>query len=455
MPNKTVDVEAVWNQCLDEIQKQVPPQTFATWFRPILPLKLMDGKFIVQVPSQFHYEWIEEHYQDLLDSIFLEKLGYVPTRQYTISLEHHQYSPLQPPAGDESAPSPSAYQRDNETRLNSRYTFENFVEGSSNQFAKAAALAVAEAPGKTTFNPLLIYGGVGLGKTHLIQAIGNHAAKKGKAKRIRYVSSEKFTLDFITAIQNNKTAAFSRLYRNVDLLLVDDIQFFTNKERTQEEFFHTFNELQQKGKQIVLSSDRPPSELKGLEERLISRFNSGLIADIQVPDFETRVAILQRKAEQDNIQIPTEVTIFLAANITTNVRDLEGALIKLLAHASLNGEDISLELAKRVLKDIIKKKNTHISIETIQRVVSEYYGIKEDLIRAKTRKKEIVLARQLSMFLAKEMTNFALKTIGLHFGGRDHSTVIHACQNIEKKIKQDKKFAQETEEIKKKIELAV
>ena len=455
MAKAVADVEEIWQDCLVEIKKHVPEQTFATWFRSIVPLRLTDGQLIVQVPSHFHYEWIEEHYQSLLDDIFLERLGYIPERHYTISLDSQQLTNIAP-IGETSGPVPSiGYQRNNETRLNSRYTFENFVEGSSNQFAKAAALAVAEAPGKTSFNPLLIYGGVGLGKTHLIQAIGNHAVRKGKARKIRYVSSEKFTLDFITAIQNNRTAAFSKLYRNVDLLLVDDIQFFMNKERTQEEFFHTFNELQQKGKQIVLSSDRPPSELKGLEERLISRFNSGLIADIQVPDLETRVAILQRKAEQDNIQIPPEVTLFLATKITTNVRDLEGALIKLLAHSSLIGEDISLDLAKRVLKDIIKRKNTHISIEMIQRVVAEYYGIKEDLMRAKTRKKEIVLARQLSMYLAKEMTNFALKTIGLHFGGRDHSTVIHACQNIEKKFRSDKKFAQEIEEIKQKIELAV
>jgi chromosomal replication initiator protein len=449
------DLESIWDQCLAEIQKHVPPQTFSTWFKPIVPLKLFSDKLIIQVPSRFHYEWIEEHYCDLLDRIFLDILGYAPTRHYTVSLDEQMIPSLTDQPETPELPAQTSFLPEYETRLNARYTFENFVEGSSNQFAKAAALAVAENPGKTTFNPLLIYGGVGLGKTHLIQAIGNYAAKKGKAKRIRYVSSEKFTLDFINAIQNNRTSAFSQLYRNVDLLLVDDIQFFANKERTQEEFFHTFNELQQKGKQIVLSSDRPPSELKGLEERLISRFNSGLIADIQVPDFETRVAILQRKAEQDNIQIPTEVTIFLASNITTNVRDLEGALIKLLAHASLNGEDISLNLAKRVLKDIIKRKNTHISIETIQRVVADYYGIKEDLLRAKTRKKEIALARQLSMYLAKEMTNFALKTIGLHFGGRDHSTVIHACQTIEKKLKKDRSFAQEAEEIKRKIELSV
>lgn len=454
MEEHSLNLETLWYHCMSEVEKKVPPQTYSTWFKPIVPLRFEDEKLIIQVPSRFHYEWIEEHYRDLLDELFLAILGYVPDLQYTIMVDIKS-APVQPRYIPTDLIPLNGHYQNNETRLNSRYTFENFVEGSCNQFAKAASLAVAEAPGRTTFNPLLVYGGVGLGKTHLIQAIGNHAVKKGKVKRIRYVSSEKFTLDFITAIQNNGTAAFSKLYRNVDLLLVDDIQFFINKERTQEEFFHTFNELQQKGKQIVLSCDRPPSELKGLEERLISRFNSGLITDIQVPDFETRVAILQRKAEQDNIQIPSEVTLFIASNVTTNIRDLEGALIKLLAHASLNGEDISLELTKRVLRDIIKRKNTNLSIETIQRIVCQYYGIKEDLIRAKTRKKEIVLARQISMYLSKEMTNFALKTIGLHFGGRDHSTVIHACQTIERKLKQEKNFSEEIEEIKRKIELAM
>ncbi len=454
MQELAINIESLWSQCISEIEKKVPPQTFSTWFKPIIPLKLFDEKIIIQVPSRFHYEWIEEHYRKLLEKTFLNVLSYVPEIQYTIKLDDKFAASNVPDLPQNQLQSNDSYKRD-ETRLNMRYTFENFVEGSCNQFAKAASLAVAEAPGKTNFNPLLVYGGVGLGKTHLIQAIGNYVVKKGRACKILYVSSEKFTLDFITAIQNSGTAAFSKLYRNVDVLLVDDIQFFVNKERTQEEFFHTFNELHQKGKQIVLSCDRPPSELKNLEKRLISRFNSGLITDIQVPDLETRIAILQRKAEQDNIQIPSEVTIFVASNITTNIRDLEGALIKLLAHASLNGQDISLDLTKRVLRDIIKRKNTHLSIETIQKIVCSYFNIKEDLIRAKTRKKEIVFARQISMFLAKEMTNFALKTIGLHFGGRDHSTVIHAYQTIENKINEQENFANEIEDIKRKIELAI
>ncbi|RKY84738.1 chromosomal replication initiator protein DnaA [candidate division KSB1 bacterium] len=446
------DVEKIWTACLEQIKQNINPQTFHTWFKPIIPLKFYGDRLTVQVPSGFYYEWIEQHYRDLIDSTLFKLLGKKVNIHYTIDINNNYLSSEKSSLEEQKIPPSSYYERD-ETRLNSRYTFENFVEGSSNQFAKAASLAVANAPGRTSFNPLLIYGGVGLGKTHLIQAIGNHALSHGLAKKIRYVSSEKFTLDFITAIQNNRATEFSTRYRNVDLLLVDDIQFFVNKERTLEVFFHTFNELHQQGKQIVLSCDRPPNELMGLEERLVSRFNSGLIADIQLPDLETRIAILQKKSEQDGIQLPPEVTIFIATNITSNIRDLEGALIKLLAYASLNSADITLDLAKTVLKDIIKKKNTNVSIELIQQTVADYFGIKDDLLRAKTRRKEIALARQLAMYLVKEITNNSLKTIGLHFGGRDHSTVIHACQIIKDKLDSDKKFKDIVSEIKRKIEI--
>ena len=446
------DVEKIWTACLEQIKQNINPQTFHTWFKPIIPLKFYGDRLTVQVPSGFYYEWIEQHYRDLIDSTLFKLLGKKVNIHYTIDINNNYLSSEKSSLEEQKIPPSSYYERD-ETRLNSRYTFENFVEGSSNQFAKAASLAVANAPGRTSFNPLLIYGGVGLGKTHLIQAIGNHALSHGLAKKIRYVSSEKFTLDFITAIQNNRATEFSTRYRNVDLLLVDDIQFFVNKERTLEVFFHTFNELHQQGKQIVLSCDRPPNELMGLEERLVSRFNSGLIADIQLPDLETRIAILQKKSEQDGIQLPPEVTIFIATNITSNIRDLEGALIKLLAYASLNSADITLDLAKTVLKDIIKKKNTNVSIELIQQTVADYFGIKDDLLRAKTRRKEIALARQLAMYLVKEITNNSLKTIGLHFGGRDHSTVIHACQIIKYKLDSDKKFKDIVSEIKRKIEI--
>ncbi len=452
MQNTISSVEEAWDFCLTQIRSKISAQSFNTWFKPIIPIRATDNQLTIQVPSQFFYEWIDEHFRDIIDQALYETFGKPTKLKYSIVLDENANAA----SPDESIKNKrhSLFYNNNGTHLNSRYIFDNFVEGDSNQFAKAASLAVAESPGKTSFNPLLIYGGVGLGKTHLIQAIGNHVLTKYPNKRIQYVSSEKFTLEFINAIKNNRASEFSLHYRNVDILLVDDVQFFINKERTQEEFFHTFNELQQKGKQIVLSSDRPPQELAGLEDRLISRFSSGLIADIQPPDLETRIAILQRKAEQDRIELSDEITQFIAANISSNIRELEGALIKLLAYASLNGEDITLRLAKRVLKDLIKKKKkTNLSIELIQRVVSDYFSIKEDLIRAKTRKKEIVEARQISMYLAKSLTNSSLKTIGLHFGGRDHTTVIHACQTIENRMTSEPKFRDIVQKIQEKVEL--
>jgi len=313
---------------------------------------------------------------------------------------------------------------------------------------------VAKNPAKS-YNPLYIYGGSGLGKTHLIQAIGNLVRKERLARKILYVSSEKFTIDFIESIQRNKTTEFSNLYRYVDVLIVDDIHFFINKERTQEEFFHTFNTIHQKGKQIVLSSDRPPKELRGMEERLISRFQWGLVVDIQPPDLETRIAILQKKAEENGIHLTNEIIELFATNIISNIRELEGALIRLLARSSLDSKDITVDLAKGVLRDLSLGKKRTLSVEEIQRIVSEHYQIPEDMIRAKTRKQEIALARQISMYLAKKYTNHSLKTIGLHFGGRDHTTVIHAIQCIDNFIKTNKKIRDDIKQLERKIEIAV
>jgi chromosomal replication initiator protein len=293
-----------------------------------------------------------------------------------------------------------------------------------------------------------------LGKTHLIQAIGNFSLLEKTARHVLYVDSERFTIDFINSIQNNKTTEFSSIYRNVDLLLVDDIQFFINKERTQEEFFHTFNALYNSGKQIVLSSDRPPKELDGMEERLISRFQWGLVADIQPPDLETRIAILQQKADENGINISREIIDLIATNVTSNIRELEGTLIRLLAFSSLKGKDITFDLAKDVLKDLSLGKNKNILVEEIQNIVSQHFDIADDMLRAKTRKKEIAYIRQLAMFLTKELTKNSLKTIGLHFGGRDHSTVIHAIQCIENQIKDDKKVRDDVELLKRKIEMS-
>ena len=446
--------QVVWNNCLEIIKKEINSQSFQTWFTPIVPVELdiNEKTLTIQVPSQFFYEWLEEHYPDTIRTALSRVLGSNTEPIYTIfqkSIET-RFEALSPKKFT------GTYMGD-ETQLNSRYTFDNFVEGKCNQFAKAASLAVAEAPGQTSFNPLVFYGGVGLGKTHLIQAIGNFAKERGTANRIRYVSSEKFTIEFINSIQNNRTSEFSQIYRNVDILLVDDIQFFMSKERTQEEFFHTFNTLHQKGKQIILSSDRPPKDLRGLEERLLSRFQWGLIADIQPPDLETRIAILQKKADQDNLNISLDIIEYIASNIKSNIRELEGSLIKLLAFSSLKGVDINLDLAKIVLKDIVVNRRKDVSIEEIQRVVCEYFDIPDDLLRGKSRKKEIAFARQVSMFLCKDMTHYSLKSIGLHFGGRDHTTVIHAIRTISKLIRDNphKEKHQETIDVlKKKIEMA-
>ncbi|HEX7069201.1 MAG TPA: chromosomal replication initiator protein DnaA, partial [Rhodothermales bacterium] len=333
------------------------------------------------------------------------------------------------------------------------YTFETFVAGPSNRFAHAAAMAVADTPPSKAYNPLFIYGGVGLGKTHLIQAIGNYARQHRRIESALYVSSERFTTEFVQSIQHNRVSEFSMFYRQIDLLIVDDVQFFSGKEKTQEEFFHIFNALHQSGKQIILSSDRPPREIQGIEERLLSRFQWGLSADVQQPELETRIAILQRKAEDDGIELSHDLIEFVAHNIKSNIRELEGALIRLLAYATLHGRELDLPLAKEVLRDLIKDTRVNLTIEEIQRTVCGYFNIPEDLVRAKTRKREVVQARQVAMYFSKELTQHSLKTIGLHFGGRDHSTVIHANQSIENQIETDPKFREVIEEIRHKLEL--
>ncbi|HKJ68828.1 MAG TPA: chromosomal replication initiator protein DnaA [bacterium] len=445
--------EGIWQECLQLIRGRVPDQTFETWFKPIEPVGLDKEKLTVQVPSHFFYEWIENHYKELMNSVLQQVSGNGLKLAY--SVVYSEDNPPGPPAPAVSAEPGFIHRQQLESYLNDRYTFDNFVEGDNNEFARAAALAIAEAPGGTSFNPLVIYGGVGLGKTHLAQAIGNKSLQDRTAKRVLYTSSEKFTLEFINSIKNNKTTEFSEHYRNVDLLMVDDVQFFQKKESTQEQFFHTFNALYQAGKQIVLTSDRAPKELSGMEERLLSRFQAGLIADIQPPDLETRIAILQHKAQEDGIEISYDIIEFLAANITSNVRDLEGALIRLLAFSSLSNTDITVDLAKRVLREIIDKNfSSSVSIEDIQRVTTEIMGVGESDLIGKGRKKEVALARQIAMYLCREMTGSSLKTIGLHFGGRDHSTVVHACKVIEDKIQKDADLQQQLNSIKHKIEIS-
>jgi chromosomal replication initiator protein len=470
-PSDSDEAHHVWSACLDVVREKVNMRSFRTWFEPIVPLHLRSGVLTVQVPSQFFYDWIEEHYYSIISTTLAQVLGAGATLQYSIRSEDvaskvdypippqeeiedkrpldEPPQPVLKPKASEPAPVLDNFQ----TNINPRYTFENFIKGDSNQMACAAASAVANNPGGTSFNPLVIYGGTGLGKTHLIQAIGNFVIAHGKARRVSYVSSEKFTVDFVDAIQHARVEAFTNFYRSMDVLIVDDIQFLSGKPRTLDNFFHTFNELHQLGKQIVLSSDRPPKELKELDERLISRFQWGLVSDIQPPDLETRIAILRKKSESDGIELPQDVVEFIAANVTSNIRELEGCLISLLARASLEGREINLDLARDVLRVVVGDVRSPITIEMIQRTVCEYYSLPEDLLRAKTRKQEIVNARQIAMYLAKELTNSSLKTIGLHFGGRDHSTVIHAYQSVEDQMRIDSKYQATVAQIKRRLQM--
>ena len=462
----SVSAQQVWEHCLSQVRDQISTLSYKTWFQPIVPLRLSGDELTIQVPSQFFYDWVEEHYNALIKRTIVSVLGPGAKLYYSIASDERQEELF--PAEDRTAPPPVAVQHapfsphitlraenlpQAQSNLNPRYTFDNFIKGDSNQLARAAGMAVANNPGGTSFNPLVIYGGTGLGKTHLMHALANHAVSSGKARRVLYVSSEKFTVDFVEAIQTDKVNEFSHFYRSMDLLVVDDIQFFAGKEKTQDNFFHTFNTLYQLGKQIVLSSDVPPKELKGLDERLISRFQCGLTADIQAPDLETRIAILQKKSEENRLELPQDVLEFIAANVTSNIRELEGCLISLLARASLENREINTDLAKDVLRVVVSEVRSPITIEQIQRTVCDFFDVPEDLLRAKTRKQEIVIARQVAMYLAKDLTNSSLKTIGLHFGGRDHSTVIHAYQAVEDRIKTDATFKQNADQLKRKLEL--
>ena len=350
-------------------------------------------------------------------------------------------------------PNPQQKRQSFDSNLNPRYTFDTFIRGESNKLAYAAAMAVANNPGGTRYNPLVIYGNVGLGKTHVIQAVGNAVVQKFSGARVLYTSSDRFTVEFVDAVQNDRVNEFQSLYRSIDVLIIDDVQFFAGKEKTQDIFFHSFNALRELGKQIILTCDRPPKELKDIDDRLLNRLQWGLTADIGAPDLETRIAILRHKAISDGIELPSEVIEFIATNVTTNIRELEGCLISLLATASLEGREPTIEVAKDVLRKVAKRSAPILSIESIQRSVAKKFNIEEELLRAKTRKQEVVQARQVAMYLAKELTNSSLKTIGLHFGGRDHSTVIHACQTVSDDMRHNSGLASKVEELRRQFEL--
>jgi chromosomal replication initiator protein len=443
-----IDNNKLWGECLTHLSKRLKKQSFCTWLKATRGLPSPEGAIRVAVPNRFVADWLEEHYLEMIKETVREVSQMDLDLAFHVSKDSVDYHPQI--AMDFNHPSQVMHTEGGspgEMGLNPKYVFDNFVVGDSNQFAHAATLAVAEAPGRTKFNPLYIYGGVGLGKTHLVQAIGHFARETFEGIKVLYVTSEKFTNDFINSLTSNTTQDFVNHYRNVDILLLDDIQFFAGKESTQVQFFHTFNVLYQNGKQIVLTSDRPPREIKGVEERLLSRFQQGLVTDIQPPDLETRIAILNKKTESDGIIIPAEVAAFIADNITSNIRELEGSLIRLLAYASLNSKEINVDLAKEVLKDVIRNGSREVTMQQIQRKVASAYNLHVDSLCSKRKTQEIALARQVAMYLSRSLTKGSLKAIGLHFGGRDHSTVIHACTQVAENIKRDHNFKLKVDEI--------
>ena len=457
---QTLTPERIWLDCLKVIKENVSPMAYSTWFLPIKPVGRQNNILKVELPGNFHWEWIEEHYKSLITKALKTAAGEEAKLEYIVVNDFGQESETtpQPVQQSEKRQETTFFQQKQvekiKSSLNPKYTFDNFIKGEGNQLARAAAGAISENPGGTAFNPFFVYGGVGLGKTHLIQAIGNEILAKLPGKKIIYLSSDQFTVEFLDAIQNNKANEFSAYYRSMDVLILDDIQFLIHKEKTQEYFFNIFNTLHQSGKQIILSSDKAPKDLKGMDERLISRFHWGLQADIQPPDFETRIAILSKKANDFGIVISSEILEYIATNITSNIRELEGCLIKLLANVSLNSKEITLELVKKSVREISTSKKINIGIDIITKITCEFLNVEENKVRAKTRKQEVVLARQVSMYLSKELTKSSLKTIGLHFGGRDHSTVIHACTTIDLLLQKDKAFRESVVLIKNKIEIA-
>lgn len=435
----------LWKKALDLMALELPKASFDTWLKSLKFLTDQDQTLFLEVSNDFSRDWILDKYLDLIKQSLFSLSGVEWEVRLLLPGEEIKAAPLIDEYSDDSQESlttPRGHEK-----LNPKYTFESFVVGESNKFAHAASLAVAEAPARA-YNPLFIYGGVGLGKTHLMHAIGHFVLDNYPHMNVLYVTSEHFTNDMINAIRDDKTAEFRNRYRNIDVLLVDDIQFLAGKERTQEEFFHTFNALHEANKQIVLSSDRPPKDIPTLEDRLRSRFEWGLITDIQAPDFETRIAILDKKARLENIKLSTDVLSFIAENIHSNIRELEGALIRVMAFSSLTNRPVTVDLAAEALKEILSivKKN-RIEIADIQRTVADYYNIEISDMKAKKRSRAIAFPRQVAMYLSRELTDYSLPKIGEAFGGRDHTTVLHAYEKISDNIQQDPEFDRVVKEI--------
>ena len=447
------DLKQLWEKTLSIIKGEMSEVSFNTWIKSCEPISMSSDTIKISVPNTFTQDILEKRYKDLVVNSIkascskLYKIEFLVASEIQSTEETVTNQKIKKEKSEENQ-NPSD---EMSTNLNPKYTFDSFVIGNSNRFAHAASLAVAEAPAKA-YNPLFIYGGVGLGKTHLMHAIGHYILQNNSKSKVVYVSSEKFTNELINAIKDDKNEEFRNKYRNIDVLLIDDIQFIAGKERTQEEFFHTFNALHDANKQIILSSDRPPKEIPTLEDRLRSRFEWGLIADIQVPDFETRMAILKKKADVENLSVANEVMVYIATKIKSNIRELDGALTRIIAYSSLTNRSITVDLASEALKDIIsKKQGKHVTIEIIQDIVASYFNLRIEDLKSQRRTRNVSYPRQIAMYLSRKLTDMSLPKIGEEFGGRDHTTVIHAYEKISDNLNRDESLQHTIEELTKKI----
>ena len=469
---------SVWDNCLAFIKDNIQPQAYKTWFLPIKPVKLNDQVLSIEVPSKFFYEWLEEHYVKILKVALTRELGEDARLIYIIKMENtfgnktpftesipssnqsgvnaqQVDAPLQAFSSELKNPFviPGIRNLQIESQLNPNYNFENFLEGDSNRLARSAGMAVSNKPGGTSFNPLMIFGGVGLGKTHLVHAIGVEIKDKYPDKTVLYISAEKFTQQYIESVKKNTRNDFIHFYQVIDILIIDDVQFLSGKSGTQDVFFHIFNHLHQNGKQVIITSDKAPVDMQDIEQRLLSRFKWGLSAELQVPDLETRISILKNKLYRDGVTIGDNIVEYVAKNIKTNVRELEGAIISLIAQSSFNRMDINLDLAKEIVNKFVKNTKREVSIDYIQKVVSEYFQMDIATLQSKTRKRHIVQARQLAMYFAKKFTKASLASIGTQIGKRDHATVLHACKTVDNLSFTDKQFRKYVEDLNQKLSL--
>jgi chromosomal replication initiator protein len=470
------DHNVVWNNCLVIIKDNIPAVSYKTWFKPIVPISLERSVLTIQVPSAFFYEYLEEHFIDIIKTTLRKELGQDAMLEYSIVMEKAASVNMRPytvtyPAKDNTKlinqPLSLPLLNDQPIRnpfiipgikkvhvnpqLNPAYTFSNFVEGECNRLGRSAGYAVANNPGKTAFNPLFIYGGTGLGKTHLAQAIGIEVKNRFPDKTVLYVSANKFITQFSDATKKNERNDFLHFYQMIDVLIIDDVHEFAGKEKSQDTFFHIFNHLHQTGKQLILTSDRPPIELNGLSKRLISRFKWGLSAELQSPEYNTRLAILKQKIYNDGIELSNDVIEYIASNISSNIRELEGALITLLAQSTLNRKIITSELARTIIDKQVKQAKREITIDFIQKVVCDFFDMNVDVLKSKTRKREIVQARQIAMYFSKNLTSSSLSTIGSVIGGKDHATVLHAYKTVNNLAETNKEFKNYIVEIEKKL----